>query len=124
MPRSAPWAPRGSRIAVVNPPWFDDMLSAFGADHFRKSGFDVVHHGPCGLPSRQKEITPHNLSEWIRATAARHDPEAVLVAGNGIRATGTIRPLEEELGFNVVTANQAILWHCLHPAGAAASSTE
>ncbi len=35
------------------------------------------------------------------------------------RSVGTIKPLEEELGFAVVTANQVILWHALHLAGAA-----
>jgi maleate isomerase len=50
---------------------------------------------------------------------AGYRPDAVLVAGNGIRAVGTIGPLEEELGFNVVTANQVILWHALHLADAA-----
>ncbi|MFD5328042.1 maleate cis-trans isomerase [Streptomyces sp. NPDC127092] len=107
------------RIAVVNPPWFDDKLSGQGADYFREFGYDVVHHGPCGLPSDQKAITPDNLSAWIRTTVAAHRPDAVLVAGNGIRAVGTIKPLEAELGFHVVTANQVILWHALHLAGAA-----
>ncbi|MFD7167368.1 maleate cis-trans isomerase family protein [Streptomyces violascens] len=107
------------RIALVNPPWFDNTLSGQGADYFREFGFDVVHHGPCGLPSNQKAITPDNLSAWIRTTVASHRPDAVLVAGNGIRAVGTIKPLEEELGFHVITANQVILWHALHLADAA-----
>ncbi|NEA34901.1 maleate cis-trans isomerase [Streptomyces sp. SID13031] len=107
------------KIAIVNPPWFDDILSGQGADYFGEFGFDVVHHGPCGLPSNQKAINPGNLSAWIRDTVAAHQPDAVLVAGNGIRAVGTIKPLEEELGFNVVTANQVVLWHALHLADAA-----
>ncbi len=106
------------RIALVNPPWFDDELSGKGAEYFRESGFDVVHHGPCGLPSDQKAITPENLSAWIRTTVASHKPDAVLVAGNGIRAVGTIQALEAELDFPVVTANQANFWHALHLAGA------
>jgi maleate isomerase len=107
------------KIAIVNPPWFDDLLSSQGAEYFGEFGFDVVHHGPCGLPSNQKAINPGNLSAWIRSTVAAHRPDAVLVAGNGIRAVGTIKPLEEELGFNVVTANQVILWHALHLGDAA-----
>ncbi|WP_438290552.1 maleate cis-trans isomerase family protein [Streptomyces sp. HUAS TT7] len=117
--RSAFRALGAHRIAIVNPPWFDDTLSGQGADYFREFGFDVVHHGPCGLPSDQKAITPGNLSAWIRTTVAGHRPDAVLVAGNGIRAVGTIKPLEEELGFHVITANQVILWHALHLADAA-----
>ncbi|MFI5728993.1 maleate cis-trans isomerase [Kribbella sp. NPDC051587] len=117
--RAAFHALGAQKIAIVNPPWFDDKLSGQGADYFGEFGFDVVHHGPCGLPSNQKAITPANLSAWIRTTVAAHKPDAVLVAGNGIRAVGTIKALEEELGFNVVTANQAIMWHALHLADAA-----
>ncbi|MDN3265563.1 maleate cis-trans isomerase [Streptomyces sp. CSDS2] len=106
------------RIALVNPPWFDDRLSGLGADYFAEQGFEVVHHGPCGLPSDQKLITPEALSEWVRATVARHRPEAVLVAGNGIRAVGVIDALERELDFPVLTANQVLFWHALHLAGA------
>ncbi|GAA2771807.1 maleate cis-trans isomerase family protein [Streptomyces showdoensis] len=110
------------RIAIVNPPWFDDKLSTQGQEYFEAQGFTVVHHGPVGLPSEQTAITPQNLSEWIRTTVADARPEAILVAGNGIRAVGTIRGLEDELGFHVLTANQAVLWHALHLAGAAAAA--
>ncbi|MGW6741534.1 maleate cis-trans isomerase family protein [Streptomyces sp. NPDC055025] len=110
------------RIALVNPPWFDDRLSGLGADYFTEQGFDVVHHGPCGLPSNQKLITPDALSEWIRTTVAGQRPDAVLVAGNGIRAVGVINALEQELGFAVLTANQVLFWHALHLAGAAVAA--
>jgi maleate isomerase len=105
-------------VAVVNPPWFDDRLSGLGAAYFTEQGFSVVHHGPCGLPSNQKLITPGALSAWIRSTVAGYRPDAVLVAGNGIRAVGVINALEKELGFAVLTANQVLFWHALHLAGA------
>jgi maleate isomerase len=108
-----------NRVAIVNPPWFDDELSGLGAAYFAEHGFTVAHHGPCGLPSSQKLITPEALSAWIRTTVARHDPDAILVAGNGIRAVGVIDGLEREHGFAVLTANQVLLWHALHLAGAA-----
>ncbi|WP_274561488.1 maleate cis-trans isomerase [Streptomyces spiramyceticus] len=107
------------RLALVNPPWFDDELSGLGATYFTDQGLHVVHHGPCGLPSNQKEITPEALSAWIRTEVASYKPDAVLVAGNGIRAVGVIKGLEEELGFSVLTANQVLFWHALHLAGAA-----
>ncbi|MFE9751097.1 maleate cis-trans isomerase [Saccharothrix saharensis] len=106
------------RIAVVNPPWFDDELSGLGADYFAEHGLEVVQHGPCGLPSDQKLITPEALSDWIRTSVARAEPDAVLVAGNGIRAVGVIDDLERDCGFAVLTANQVLLWHSLHLAGA------
>ncbi|MFG2636463.1 hypothetical protein ACGFX8_21695 [Streptomyces sp. NPDC048362] len=112
------------RIALVNPPWFDDRLSGLGADYFTEQGFEVVHHGPCGLPSNQRLITPEALSEWIRTTVAGHRPDAVLVAGNGIRAVGVIDALEQELDFAVLTANQVLFWHALHLAGADETARE
>ncbi|MFJ6510315.1 maleate cis-trans isomerase [Streptomyces sp. NPDC091406] len=110
------------RIALVNPPWFDDELSALGASYFDERGFDVVHHGPCGLPSNQKLITPEALVQWIESTVAPQRPQAVLVAGNGIRAVGTIAGLEERIGFPVLTANQVLFWHALHLAGGTAAA--
>ncbi|MER7837834.1 maleate cis-trans isomerase [Streptomyces sp. NPDC096040] len=110
------------RIALVNPPWFDDRLSGLGADYFTEQGFEVIHHGPCGLPSNQKLITPEALSGWIRTTVAGHRPDAVLVAGNGIRAVGVVEALEQELDFTVLTANQVLFWHALHLAGAAGAA--
>ncbi|MFD1146936.1 maleate cis-trans isomerase family protein [Saccharothrix hoggarensis] len=106
------------RVAIVNPPWFDDELSDLGADYFGEHGFEVVQHGPCGLPSNQKLITPEALTDWVRTTVAKAEPDAVLVAGNGIRAVGVIDALERDCGFAVLTANQVLLWHALHLAGA------
>ncbi|MEV6742277.1 maleate cis-trans isomerase [Streptomyces sp. NPDC051104] len=111
------------KVAIVNPPWFDDRLSGLGAGYFTEQGFTVVHHGPCGLPSNQKLITPEALSDWIRTTVAGHRPDAVLVAGNGIRAVGVINALEKELDFAVLTANQVLFWHALHLAGAGEAAT-
>ncbi|MEU5099056.1 maleate cis-trans isomerase [Streptomyces sp. NPDC020996] len=111
------------KVAIVNPPWFDDRLSRLGAGYFTEQGFTVVHHGPCGLPSNQKLITPQALSDWIRTTVAGHRPDAVLVAGNGIRAVGVINALEKELDFAVLTANQVLFWHALHLAGAGQTAT-
>jgi maleate isomerase len=112
------------RVAIVNPPWFDDELSGLGADYFAEFGFEVVQHGPCGLPSNQKLITPEALTDWIRTTVAEAEPDAVLVAGNGIRAVGVIDELERDCGFAVLTANQVLLWHALHLAGAAHLASE
>ncbi|MDF9805430.1 maleate cis-trans isomerase [Streptomyces sp. HB372] len=92
-------------------------MSALGASYFGERGFDVVHHAPCGLPSNQKLITPEALVTWIETAVAPQQPQAVLVAGNGIRAVGTIAGLEERLGFPVLTANQVLFWHALHAAG-------
>lgn len=104
------------RLALVNPPWFDDELDAQGALFFVQQGFDVVHHGPCGLPSSQAEITPEGLFDWVRSVAG--GAQGVFIAGNGLRAVGVIEALEEELGIPVLTANQVLVWESLRQLGA------
>src|SRR6476619_166765 len=55
------------RIAVVDPPWFDQELNRLGAEYFSSQGFEVVFHAPCGLPSNQRSINPSELYEWVLA---------------------------------------------------------
>jgi maleate isomerase len=101
-----------SKIAIVDPPWFDQELNRLGAEYFSSQGLEVVLHAPCGLPSNQRSINPPELYDWIRA----HTPDsaqAVFVGGNGFRSVGIIAPLEEDLGRPVVTANQVLLWGML-----------
>jgi maleate isomerase len=100
------------RIAVVDPPWFDEELDRLGAEYFSSQGFEVVFHAPCGLPSNQRSINPPELYEWILA----HTPDssqAVFVGGNGFRSVGVIAALEEDLARPVLTANQVLLWGML-----------
>jgi maleate isomerase len=104
------------RLALFDPPWFDEQLSALGAAYFRDEGFDVVASGPARLPSDQRRIEPAALREWVRG----HVPataEGVFIGGNGFRAVGTIETLEADLGRPVLTANQVLLWHLLGLAG-------
>jgi maleate isomerase len=106
-----------SRIAAVDPPWFDDELSRLGRRYYESAGFAVIHSGPCGLPSDQAKITPGDLHGWV----TEHTPaeaEAIVIGGNGFRAVGAIAALEEDLGRPVVTANQALLWAALQAANA------
>ncbi|GAA4931076.1 maleate cis-trans isomerase [Streptomyces coeruleoprunus] len=105
-----------SRIALVDPPWFDEELNGLGAAYFRRAGFDVPFHASCTLPSGQALIRPPELHDWV----ARHVPddvEAVVVGGNGFRAVGAIEAMEATLGRPVLTANQVLLWAALHAAG-------
>ncbi|GLW91181.1 maleate cis-trans isomerase family protein [Actinokineospora globicatena] len=107
------------RLALVNPPWFDEELSAAGAAYFTALGVDVVHHGACGLRSGQPHITPPALYDWIRSIAG--GASAVFVAGNGMRAVGIISALEDRLGIPVLTANQVLLWHVMELTGTTVS---
>jgi maleate isomerase len=101
------------RIALVNPPWFDEALDSTGADYFRDQGFNVVYHAPCGLPSGQRHITPDGLYDWIGKVADKSKADTIMVLGNGQRAVGVIAAAEADFGVMVLTANQLIFWHAL-----------
>ena len=47
--------------------------------------------------------------------------DAVFIGGNGFRAIGIIKALEEELGLPVLTANRVAFWHAQRLAGSRAS---
>jgi maleate isomerase len=110
-------ATSAARIALVNPPWFDEALDTAGADYFRAQGFNVVHHAPCGLRSGQRFITPEGLHDWIGKVVAKSGADTVMVLGNGQRAVGVIAAAEADFGITVLTANQLILWHALRLTG-------
>jgi maleate isomerase len=105
------------RIALISPPWFDAELDELGAAYFADEGFEIVQHGPCGLPSDQNSIDPQELHDWVVGHVPE-DAEGVFIGGNGFRAVGVIESLERELGRPVLTANQVLFWSALRAAGA------
>lgn len=106
------------RIALIDPPWFDDEINGLGRRYYESAGFEVVYSSPCGLPSDQTRITPSDLHAWASEHVSTTDAEAIVFGGNGFRAVGVISALEEDLGRPVVTPNQALLWAALRVAGA------
>ena len=102
--------------ALINPPWFSVELSERAAGYFQGKGFEVVHHGPAGLLSDQRAVHPGQLYEWVRANTPK-SAEAVFIGGNGFRAIGTIKALEEDLARPVLTANQVAFWYALRMSG-------
>jgi maleate isomerase len=106
-----------SRIALVDPPWFDAELNGLGRRYYEAAGLEVVSAAPCGLPSDQAGITPRALHAWVVENVPA-GIEAVVIGGNGFRAVGAISSLEEELGCAVLSANQALLWAALRAAQA------
>lgn len=101
-----------TKLALVDPPWFDAELDRLGGEYFSSQGFDVVFHAPCGLPSSQKSINPAELYEWICSNVP-DTADAVFVGGNGFRSVGVIDALEQDLARPVLTANQVLLWNSL-----------
>jgi maleate isomerase len=106
-----------TRIAIVNPPWFDAELDALGRRYYESAGFDVVYSAPCGLPSDQMKITPADLHAWVTEHVP-DDADAVVIGGNGLRAVGAIAAIEADLDRPVLTANQVLLWSALRVASA------
>jgi maleate isomerase len=105
-----------TRLALISPPWFSAEMDRQGVRYFQSQGFEVVHSGPAGLPSDQQAIEPSELYEWVRAKTPE-SAEAVFIGGNGLRAVGIIKALEENLDRPVLTANQAAFWQALALSG-------
>src|SRR5215468_3719333 len=104
------------KLALFSPPWFSAEMDQQGARYFQSQGFEVVHNGPAALPSDQQAIQPSQLYEWVR-THTPKSAEAVFIGGNGFRAIGIIKTLEENLARPVLTANQVAFWQALGLSG-------
>jgi maleate isomerase len=104
------------RLALISPPWFSAELDQQGARYFQNQGFEVIYNGPAGLPSDQQAIEPSRLYEWVRTHTPKR-AEAVFIGGNGFRAVGVIKALEENLERPVLTANQVAFWQALALSG-------
>jgi maleate isomerase len=104
------------RIALIHPPWFSADVDRSGAEYFQSQRFEVVHHAPAPLRSDFGEVHPGQIYDWARRNVP-DSAEAVVIGGNGLRAIGAIKALEEDLGRLVLSANQVVFWHALHLAG-------
>ena len=110
------------RLALISPPWFSAEMDQKGARYFQSQGFEVIYSGRADLPSDQQAIEPGQLYEWVR-THAPENTDAVFIGGNGFRAIGVIKALEEELARPVLTANQVAFWQAQRLAGSRAPVT-
>ena len=87
-----------------------------GATYFRGHGFDVAYAGSVEPTRGFSEVHAGELYEWARAHVPA-EAEAVFFGGNGLRAIGVIRALEEDLDRTVLTANQVAFWQALRCGG-------
>ena len=100
------------RVAIIHPPWFSEETNDRGRGYFQGQGFAVVSCARV-LPLRDfQEVPPVELHRWA-ATTVPKEAQAVLIAGNGLRAVGVINALEETLNRPVLTANQVTFWGAL-----------
>lgn len=112
------------RVAIVHPPWFSEEVSEKGRAYFEGLGFAVVSCSRL-VPLRdlQEEVPPAEVYDRV-ATTVPKEAEAVLIAGNGLRAVGVIHALEEHLRRPVLTANQVTFWAALKTVGSAPQVTQ
>src|SRR5262249_29125704 len=100
------------RVAVIHPPWFSEETNDRGRAYFQGQGFAVVSCARL-LPLREfQEVAPAEVHRWV-ATTVPKEAEAVLIAGNGMRAVGVISALEDTLSRPVLSANQVTFWGAL-----------
>jgi maleate isomerase len=100
------------RVAIIHPPWFSEETNDGGRAYFQGQGFTVVSCARV-LPLRDfQEVPPAEVHRWA-ATTVPKEAEAVLIAGNGLRAVGVIDALEDTLSRPVLTANQVTFWRAL-----------
>jgi maleate isomerase len=111
-----------NRIAIMHPPWFSPETNANGERYYRGHGFDVVRCERMTPARSFTEVQPAEVFDRAKALVPR-DAEALVIAGNGLRAVGTIAALEAELKRPVVTANQVLLWAALRHLGGANTVT-
>jgi maleate isomerase len=104
------------RLALILPPWFNEEVTQAGATYFRGHGCDVVYAGAVEPARGFREVHAGELYEWAR-THVPAEADAVFFGGNGLRAIGVIRALEEDLDCTVLTANQVALWQALRYSG-------
>jgi maleate isomerase len=107
------------RVAVVHPPWFSEEISDKGGDYFRSRGFEVVSCARLTPLRTFAEVPPAEVHDWVKMNVPKQ-AEAVLIAGNGLRAVGVVQALEADLGRPVLTANQVTFWQALRTAGVTA----
>ncbi len=106
---------QASRVLLVDPPWFPPPLTELGRAWLERNGVSVARAEAAQLPSGQGNIHPAALHRWL--CSAVDDIDLVVVGGNGFRAAGVVRAVEEDTGVPVVTANTALLWHTLRALG-------
>lgn len=103
-----------SRVLLVDPPWFPPPLTDLGRAWLERNGVSVARAEAADLPSGQGNIHPAALHRWL--CSAVDGIDLVLIGGNGFRAVGVVRAVEEDTGVAVVTANSALLWQTLRAA--------
>jgi maleate isomerase len=108
------------QVALISPPWFSVEMAQQGVRYFQSQGFEIAYSAPADLPSDQQAIQPEQLYDWVRSHVPKN-AEAVFIGGNGFRAIGVIKALEDRLSRPILTANQVAFWCALRLSGTRAA---
>ncbi len=106
---------KASNVLLVDPPWFPRQLTDMGRLWLERNGVSVTRAEAAELPSGQGNIHPAALHRYLCGAVGGID--LVLIGGNGFRAAGAVRAVEEDTGVPIVTANTGLLWHTLRTLG-------
>ncbi len=104
------------RLAVLTP--YVDDVNAQIARYLQAAGKEVVGFSSFQIEDNE-EMAALTSDAIYRAAliADRPEADALFISCTAIRAVEVIERIEERLNKPVVTANQAMFWHCLRAAG-------
>jgi maleate cis-trans isomerase len=119
------------RPLLVVPPWFSEQIINGAIGLLRGHGVEVVATHQIDLGRGFRDLPPaqrsnENDGPWVQRPevtyeqvrqACPREADGVVSVGNGVRMVTVIEALEQDLKRPVVTANQAVLWHCLRRSG-------
>ena len=100
------------RVALIHPPWFEDVTDALGVAYFRDQGFEIVLAKATDLPDDPREVRAEDVVDRVGRDLGE-EVDAMFFAGNGFRAAAAIEELERRTGLVVLEANQVLLWSIL-----------
>lgn len=104
------------RIALLTP--YTDAINAVVGRYIAGQGFDIVARGSfkCENGVEIGLVPPEAIFEaGVRMGQA--DCDALFVSCAGLRASGVLQRIEDDIGKPVVGSNQALAWDCLRLAG-------
>lgn len=113
------------KIALIHPPWFSGEMNSKGKAYFESYGFEIVFCNQLTPARTFTEVAPMEVYEWVKNNVPLNiNADVIYFSGNGLRTTGAISRLEQELDRPILTANQILLWAALRLIGVNSKVTE
>ncbi len=105
------------RVAVLTP--YSRAVNEIVLAYLRARGVEIPVFGSFNEPDDRNvaRIGPDSLRAAVLRLIEGREVDAVFISCTTVRALAAIPALETETGLPVVSANQALAWHCLRLAG-------